>query len=147
VFEAQSAKAFGPGVDAVAIEVDDVIRPAGLPRAIQITEQRGKRGRVQQAKPHQPAQVLHGLDQWLGARAVIDVGTGVIFRSRGDQQDADGRVDRRNVQNAGVGQPPPDADRPGTLEQEPAAVVHQLPGQAEQGCGGLAGDLIPIRNL
>lgn len=141
VLEAQSAQADRAVVDAVAVEVDDVVRLARAAGAVELLAQGRQRGRVEDVDLDQAGQRLHRLDQRQRARAVVDVAAGVVLRSRRDEQDADRRGDDGDVEHPRVRQAPADAHRPRALEQVAVAVVEELPRQAEQERGGFLGVL------
>ncbi|MGH8565556.1 MAG: hypothetical protein ACREXW_16285 [Gammaproteobacteria bacterium] len=90
---------------------------------------------------HEAAEVFHRLDQRQRAGAVIDVAAGVVLRTGGDEQDADGRGDDRNVERPRIRQASADAHGFPSLEQESVAVVEQLPRQTEQERGSFAGGI------
>jgi hypothetical protein len=136
VLEAQPAEADTAVIDAVAIEVDHVIRLAGAAGAIEFLTQGGQCGRVEHVDADETAEVFHRFDQRQRARAVIDVAAGVVLRTGGDEQDPDRRGDHRHVEHARVRQAPADTGRLRALEQEILAVVEQFPRQTEQERGG-----------
>jgi len=94
---------------------------------------------VEDVERDQAAELLDGVHQRQGGGAVVDVAAGLVLRPRADQQDADRRVEQRAGVVALARQAAAHPGGPGALEQEPVAVVQQLPGQAEQGGGGLLG--------
>ncbi len=117
LLEAEPAEADGGVIDAVAVEVDDVIRLAGVPGAVELVAERRQRGRAEHVELDQAGQRFHRLDQRQRARAMIDVAARVVLRPCGDEQDADRRGDDRHVEHARVRQTPADARglrRPGT---------------------------------
>ncbi len=126
-------------IDAVAIEVDDVI---GLPLgagAVQFLAQGRQRGRIEDVKLDQTGQGLHRLDQRQRADAVVEVAAGVVLRSGGDQQDADGRGDDGDAEALGAGQPAANAGGLRPLKQKGLAVVEQFPRQTEKSRRGFLG--------
>ena len=141
VLEAEPAEADLPVIHAVAIEVNDVIGLAGTASAVELLAQGGQRGRAEHVEAHETAEFFHRLDQRQRARAVIEVAAGVVLRTGGDEQDADGRGDHRHVEHARIRQAPADARRLRALEQEAVAVVQKFPREAEQECGRFAGGL------
>ena len=141
ILEAQPAEADAAVIDAVAIEVDDVIRCAGVEGAFEFLAQGVKRGRAEHVEPHEAAELFHGLDQRQRAGAVINVTAGLVLRPRGDEQDADRRRDHGNVEGARIRQAPADAGGLRALKEITVAVVEQFPRKAEQERGGLANGL------
>ena len=103
VLEAQPAEADRAVIDAVAIEVDDVIRLAVAAGAIELVAQGGQRGRAEHVDADEAAEVFHRLDQRQRAGAVINVAAGVVLRPRGDEQDADGCGDDWHVEHGVFG--------------------------------------------
>ncbi|MEI2781737.1 MAG: hypothetical protein V9H25_10940 [Candidatus Competibacter sp.] len=82
------------------------------------------------------------------ADAVVDVTAGVVLRSGGDQQDADGRGDHRHVERLGSREPAANAGGFGALKQKSLAVVQQFPGQTEQSrCGFLGRERLGFRRV
>ena len=73
VLEAQPAEADPTVIDAVAIEVDDLIRLAGAAGAVELLAQGGQRGRAEHVEADETAEFFHRLHQRQRARAVIDV--------------------------------------------------------------------------
>ena len=141
VLEAQPAQADAAVIDAVAVEVDDVV---GLPLAagtVEFLAQGRQRGRAEDVDPDQAGQGFHGLDQRQRTGAVIDVAAGVVLRPRGDEQDADGGGDDRHVARVCGRDPAADTGGLGALEEVTLTVVKQLPGQTEQQRGGFPGGL------
>ena len=136
------AKAAEPGTavkDAVAIEVDDVIGLGFAARAVEFLAQRRQRRRTQHMDVHEAAECLHRFDKRQRTGAMIDVTAGFVLRARGDEQDADGRVDHGHLEIvAGVRQAPPDARGLGSLKQETRPIVKQFPREAKQDRGGFA---------
>ncbi len=107
--EAQPAEADGGVIDAVAVEVDDMIRLAGAPGAVEFLAQRRQRGRAEDVELDQAGQRFHRLDQRQRAGPMIEIVACVIFRSWGDEQDADGRGDDGDAEALCAGQPAADA--------------------------------------
>ena len=141
VLEAEPPEADGAVIDAVAVEVDDVVGLAGAAGAVELLAQGGQCGRAEQAQANEAAQRLHRLDQRQGAGAVVDVAAGLVLGPRADEQDADGGGEHRHVEVPRVRQAPAHAGGLRALEQEAVAVVEQLPRQAEQQGGGLPSGL------
>ncbi len=104
VFEAEPAEADPAVVDAVAVEVDDVVGRLGVGGGLQRMAQRGQCWRVQHPQLDQAAEVFHRIDQRQRAGAVVDIAAGVVLRAGRDHQDADRGGDYRDVQHLGVGQ-------------------------------------------
>jgi hypothetical protein len=95
LLEAQPAQALLPVVDAVTVEVDDVVGPA-LPAGLVQGLAQGRQGRrAQDVQRHQAAQVLDRVHQRQGRDAVVDAAAGVVLRARADQQNADRWVEQR----------------------------------------------------
>ncbi len=122
----------------MAIEVDDVIRLALAPRAVELLAQCRQRRRAEHVNADESGQLLHGLDQRQRADAVIEVAARLVLRPRGDEQDADRRGDDGQVEHLRVRQPAADTRRLRALEKEAGAVVEQFPRQAEQERGAFA---------
>ena len=130
--EAQSAETDSRVIDAVPIEMDDVIR---LPRdtgTFEFLTQCRERRRAEEGDFDQTGQRLHRLDQRQGANAVVDVAAGIVIGPRRDQQDANGRRHDGHFEDFRVRQTPPGARGFRPLKQEAVAIVQQLPRQAEQ---------------
>src|SRR6185436_8085530 len=98
ILEAKTAEACTLVVDAMAVEVNDVIRLACTTSAVELLTQRGQRGRVEHVDADEASQRFRRLDQWQRTGAVIDVAAGIVLRSRGDKQDANGSRDDRDVE-------------------------------------------------
>ncbi len=142
VLEAKSAEADVSVIDAVAVEVDDVIRLLGPASAFEFLAQCGKRRRAEHMDADEAAEFFHRLDQRQRAGAVIDVSARVVFRPRGDEQDADGRGHHGHIECTRPRKPAADANRLRALEKESAAVVEQLPRQAKNRGGSFASRLL-----
>ena len=70
----------------------------GRPGAIQFLAQGRQRGRAEDVDLDQAGQCFHRLDQRQRAGPMIEIVACVIFRSRGDEQDADGRGDNGDAE-------------------------------------------------
>ena len=70
---------------------------------------------------------------------MVEVTAGAVFRAGGDQQHPDRWRHHRHRKGALVRQPAAHPGGPAALKQKTIAVVQQLPGQGEQGGGGLLG--------
>jgi hypothetical protein len=138
-FEAQRAQAVAAVEHAVAVEVDHVVRLAGLVRAAQFGFQRLERGRIQDRPLGQLAQRPQRFDHGPGADAVVDVPGLLVVRPGTDQQHADRRPAGLRFRLLRAAQPPPHTHAAGALEQVAQAVVQQFPRQAQQQRGGLVG--------
>jgi hypothetical protein len=141
VLETKSSEAGLAVVDAVAVEVDDVIRPAGATGAVELFAQCGQRGRIEHLDADKAAQRLHRLDQRQCTGAMIDVEAGLVLGPRGNEEDANRCGDDRHVEHAGAWQASADANGLRALKKEGLAVVQKFPRQAEQECRRLAGGL------
>ena len=128
-------------IDAVAIEVDDVIGLLLAAGAVEFLAQGGQRGRAEDVDLDQAGQGFHRLDQRQGAGAVVNVAARLVLRPRGDEQDADGRGDDGDVERLRARQASADAGGFRALEEIAVAVVEQFPRQAEQERGGFLGGL------
>ncbi|KFB74753.1 MAG: hypothetical protein AW06_004304 [Candidatus Accumulibacter cognatus] len=139
VFEAERAEAGVPVVDAVAVEVQDVVRLAGALGAIEFVAQGGQRRRGQEMHFDLAGERFHRVDQRPGAGAEVDVGTRVVFRPRAGEQNANRGGEDGDRHRLFARQPAAHAHRLSTLEEVAAAVVQEFPRQAEQERCGFAG--------
>lgn len=74
--------------DAVAVEMNHVERLARLLGLAQSFLQRLERGRREQRKLDELAQIFDGFDERARADAMVNVGGAVVFGARADEQDA-----------------------------------------------------------
>jgi hypothetical protein len=132
LLEAQPAETDAAVVDAVTVEMDDVIGLSLGAGAVQFLAQGRQRGQIEHVELDQAGQGFHRLDQRQRADAMVEVVAGVVLRSGSDQQDADGRGDHRRGERLGSWEPAANAGRLRALKQKSLAVVQQFPRQAEQ---------------
>ncbi len=142
ILKAEAPQAHAAVVDAVAVEMHHVIGLSGLLGSGQLGLQGGVGGGVQQAEMQHLPQLLGGGHQGQGTGAVVEVTAGVVLRAGADQQHPDRWRHHRHRAGPFVRQPAPHAGGPAALKQKALAVVQQLPGQGEQGGGGLLGKVL-----
>jgi hypothetical protein len=90
-------------IDAVAVEMDDVVGRSGLLCACQLGLQRGPGRRVEQRQPGQFAERRQCFDQRSCADAVVKVGGALVLRARTEQEDAQRRLADYRVARLAVG--------------------------------------------
>ncbi len=135
VFETELAQVMSAVVDAVAIEVDHVIRLAPLTGILKFLFERREGWGLEKPQAGEVAKPRQRFHQRTGADAVVDVRGGLVLWPRAHQQNANRRLGCHGALAVAVRKPAPDAHRPRTLEKIALLVMDQLPGQAEQQCG------------
>ena len=132
IFETELAQVMSAVVDAVAIEVDHVIRLAPLMGILKFLFERREGWGFEKLQAGEMAKPRQRFHQRPGADAVVDVRGGLVLRPRAHQQNANRRLGCHRALTVAVGKPAADPYRPRSLEKIALLVMDQLPGQAEQ---------------